>query len=95
MSFYEGDPDQIVPKVVPSTGSNYVNSKRKEVTLKESVIHSDERPVPPTLPEMEIPDSLMLSPAAIARKQESEEARTASGLSHSGKSEFSDVSLKV
>ncbi|KAL7080156.1 hypothetical protein ACQ4LE_000882 [Meloidogyne hapla] len=106
MSYYDGDPNlPTVPKVIPATGSDYVKSTAS--TTKEE--HGSKTPpvetAPPekvrqTLPEMEIPDSLMLSPAAMAQREQRErqeqEAQTASGTSESGEkgSSFSNLSLR-
>ena len=101
MSYYDGDPNlSAAPKVVLPTGSDYIKSTAKEeagskappTPLGPAAAALPERP---KLPEMLIPDSLMLSPAAMAKRQESQEAHTASSESEGKGGSFSNLSLRV
>ncbi|CAK5053834.1 unnamed protein product [Meloidogyne enterolobii] len=100
MSYYDGDPNlSAAPKVALPTGSDYIKSTAKEeagsktppTPLGPAAAALPERP---KLPEMEIPDSLMLSPAAMAKRQESQEAHTASSESEGKGGSFSNLSLR-
>uniref|UniRef100_A0A915LNW6 Serine/threonine-protein phosphatase n=1 Tax=Meloidogyne javanica TaxID=6303 RepID=A0A915LNW6_MELJA len=100
MSYYDGDPNlSAAPKVVLPTGSDYIKSTAKEEAGSKALPTplgpaAAALPERPKLPEMEIPDSLMLSPAAMAKRQESQEAHTASSESEGKGGSFSNLSLR-
>lgn len=88
MSYYEDDPNPPAPPVLkPVSGS----AKDAEAAL---VTQNDEPAELQTMHEQEIPDILMFSPAAMAKRAESNETQPSSGLSE-GEGKFSNIRLQV
>ncbi|KAF7636127.1 Serine/threonine-protein phosphatase [Meloidogyne graminicola] len=87
MSYYEDDSNPPAPPVLkPVSGS----AKDAEAAL---VTQNDEPAELQTMHEQEIPDILMFSPAAMAKRAELNETQPSSGLSE-GEGKFSNIRLQ-